>query len=134
MVRALPVTVVAALAAVAGMGCVSIHHVDDPTAAIGAARAEAQRLQQQPGHAHRINVLVFDPDDGEMVRVSLPIWLASKFEHQAGLGAEAGRAMDRGVGAELARHITLKELAAAGRGLIADVEDEDGSQVLVWLR
>jgi hypothetical protein len=33
----------------------------------------------------------------------------------------------------LARRIRLKDLAAAGRGLIADVEDDDG-QVLVWLR
>jgi hypothetical protein len=29
--------------------------------------------------------------------------------------------------------LRLKDLAAAGRGLIADVEDDDG-QVLVWLR
>jgi hypothetical protein len=35
--------------------------------------------------------------------------------------------------AALARRIHLKDLAAAGRGLIADVEDDDG-QVLVWLR
>jgi hypothetical protein len=37
------------------------------------------------------------------------------------------------VGPRLARRIRLEDLAAAGRGLIADVEDDD-AQVLVWLR
>ena len=48
-------------------------------------------------------------------------------------GDDGDRALERSVGPHLAQRIHLKDLAAAGRGLIADVEDEDG-QVLVWLR
>jgi hypothetical protein len=78
-------------------------------------------------------VLVFDPDEGRLVRVSMPIWLASKIEGQVRRGEEGDDALERSLGPSLARRIRLKDLAAAGRGLIADVEDDDG-QVLVWLR
>jgi len=134
MVRRLAAAVLAGALGLAGGACVSVHHVADPAAALGAARAEAERAQAERGRAHRIHVLVFDPDEAQVVRVSLPIWLAARLERHAGLGEHGGAALDRGLGAELARHITLRELAAAGRGLIADVEDDDGSQVLVWLR
>jgi hypothetical protein len=126
--------VVTALLGVSGTACVSVRHVADPTAALFSARAEAERLGAQPGRAHRLNVLVFDADEGQLVRVSVPIWLASKFEGQLRRDDQAGRALERGLGADFARHIRLKDVAAAGRGLIAAVEDDDGSQVLVWLR
>jgi hypothetical protein len=111
---------------------VAIDHVRDPAAAFRKARAEAERDQGRPGRAHRINVLAFDAGEGTLVRVSLPLWLARKVEGHIDLGDEGGRAMERSVG-HLARRIHVQDLAAAGRGLIADVEDDDG-QVLVWLR
>jgi len=112
---------------------VAIHEVRDPGPAFREARAQAERDQRRPGKAHRINVLVFEPEESRLVRVSLPIWLASKIEGHVRRGEETGDALDRSVGPRLARRIRLKDLAAAGRGLIADVEDDDG-QVLVWLR
>ena len=112
---------------------VAIHEVRDPGPAFRQAREQAERDQRRPGKAHRLNVLVFDPDEGRLVRVSLPLWLARKIEGHIELGDEGGRAMERSVGSSVARRIRLKDLAAAGRGLIADVEDDDG-QVLVWLR
>jgi hypothetical protein len=123
-----------AVLALVQAGCfVAIDHVRDPAAAFRKARAEAERDQGRPGRAHRINVLAFDPGEGTLVRVSLPLWLARKIEGHIDLGDEGGRAMERSVGRNLARRIHVQDLAAAGRGLIADVEDDDG-QVLVWLR
>lgn len=123
-----------ALLAALQSGClVSIRHVADPEAAFRRARAEAEHDQGRPGRAHRINVLAFDPEEGTLVRVSLPIWLARKIQGHIHLGEEGDRAMERSVGRTLARRIRVDDLAAAGRGLIADVEDDDG-QVLVWLR
>ncbi|HEU0107652.1 MAG TPA: hypothetical protein VFT38_15845 [Vicinamibacteria bacterium] len=123
----------AVLALVQAACFVEIHHVRDPAAAFRKARAQAQRDQSRPGRAHRLNVLAFDAGEGKLVRVSLPIWLARKIEGHIDLGEEGGRAMERSVGRSLARQIHVQDLAAAGRGLIADVEDDDG-QVLVWLR
>jgi hypothetical protein len=124
------IVVLAALEAACGL---SIHHVADPSAAFAEARAQADRDQRRPGRAHRINVLAFDADERKLVRVSLPIWLASKFERHIDLG-EGGRDPREGsLGRNLARRVRLRDLAAAGRGLIADVEDDDG-QVIVWLR
>jgi len=125
--------VIAVLALVQGACTVAIHQVRDPGPAFREARAQAERDQRRPGRAHRLNVLAFDPEEGKLVRVSLPIWLARKIEGHVDLGDEGGRAMERSVGRSLARRIHVQDLAAAGRGLIADVEDDDG-QVLVWLR
>jgi hypothetical protein len=126
-----------ALLAALEAGCVvSIRHVNDPQAAFRAARVEAERYQGRPGPAHRINVLVFDPEERKLVRVSLPLWLARKLERHVDLGDlgdEGGRAMERSVGRKVARRIHVDDLDDAGLGLLADVEDDDG-HVLVWLR
>ena len=62
------------LAALLQAGClVNIEHTTDPTAAFQEARTEALRFQGKPGPAHRLNVLVYDPGDHEMMRVSLPM-------------------------------------------------------------
>jgi hypothetical protein len=123
-----------AVMALAQAACfIEIDRVRDPAAAFRKARAQAERDQGRPGRAHRLNVLAFDPDDRTLVRVSLPIWLARRIEGHIDLGDEGGRAMERSLGRSLARRIHVQDLAASGRGLIADVEDDDG-QVLVWLR
>ena len=124
---------VALLALVQAACLVEIREVRDPGPAFREARAQAERDQRRPGKAHRINVLVFEQDESRLVRVSVPIWLASKIEGHVRRGEETDDALERSVGARLARRIRLEDLAAAGRGLIADVEDDDG-QVLVWLR
>jgi hypothetical protein len=126
-----------ALLATLQAGCfVSIRHVEDAHAAFRAARAEAERYQDRPGPARRINVLVFDPGERKLVRVSLPLWLARKIEGHIDLGdvgEEGGRALERSVGRRIARRIHVDDLDDAGLGLLAEVEDDDG-QVLVWLR
>ena len=64
----------------------------------------------------------------------MPIWLASKIEgHVNPRGREATAPWSAAWARAWRRRIRLKDLAAAGKGLIADVEDDDG-QVLVWLR
>ncbi len=114
------------------LGClVEIDRASDAEAALRAARAEAARFQGRPGPAHRLNVIVFDPDDHQVVRVSLPFWLAKKIEGHVdwGEGDEGDRIARR-----VRRHVALEELQHAGLGLIVDVEDDDGGRVLVWLR
>ena len=125
----------AALALFQAACLVSIRHdVTDAQAAFREARAEAERYSGRPGPAHRLNVLVFDPSEGTLVRVSLPMWLARKVQGRIDLGGEdRGRALERSVGRNLAQRIRVEDLDDAGLGLLAEVED-DGGQVLVWLR
>lgn len=124
----------AALALLQAACLVEIHHVRDAEAAFRAAREEVARAEGRPGRPHRINVLVFDPSDGELVKVSMPLWLARKVQgHIHWQDDHGGDAGDR-VARQLAHRVTVDDLAKAGRGLLADVEDDDGSQVLVWLR
>jgi len=127
------------LAAAAATGClVRIEHCTNPAAAFREAHAEADRVVGHGEKAKQVNVLVFDPDDQKLVRVSVPMWLAKKAYHMAEGGDDleietGGDAGERAARA-LRRRIPLSELEKAGPGLLVEVEEDEGEQVLVWLR
>jgi hypothetical protein len=119
------------VAASISTGClVQIDHVSDPGSAFRAARAEAARLQGHAGPAHELNVLVFNPDDRELVRVSLPIWMCRKLEGKLDWDDDREARVARSV----KRHIRLEQIERAGLGVLAEVEEDDGQQVLIWLK
>ncbi len=115
---------------------VQITHVTDPRPIFGEARAEAERLTGRPGRAHELNVLVWNRDDRELVRVSLPMWIVRKADRHIDWDDDAfdgdRRAKDHV--REALRHVRLEDLEKAGVGILAEVEEEGGDQVLVWLR
>jgi hypothetical protein len=78
---------------------------------------------------------VYEPDDQQLVKVSIPFWLARKIaKHEGGEidfdDDEVGERVQR----RLEHRLKLEDLEKAGRGTVVEVEDDDGSQVLVWLR
>jgi hypothetical protein len=126
------------VAAVAQAAClVQITKVKDARPVFDQARREAERHQGRRGPAHELNVLVFDPRDGELVRVSLPMWLVRSVDRRVDwereLAGEDDDTRDR-VARRVRRHVRLEDLEKAGLGILAEVEDEDGEQVLIWLR
>jgi hypothetical protein len=124
-----------ALAGVLEAGClVSIDHVDDPTAAFDAARREASRYAGKKGPAHHVNVLVWDGGDHEMVRVSVPMWLARKMENASGEWDDDDGDREHEITRRIRRHVVLKDLEKAGLGVLVEVEEDEGDRVLVWLR
>ena len=121
-------------AAVLATGClVEIDKVSDPQAAFARARADAARVQGRPGRPGHLEVLVYDRAEGELVRASLPMWLVRKIddgdETFLDLGDEGGEAAER-----VRSRLRLKDIEQAGRGILVEVEEESGDQVLVWLR
>jgi hypothetical protein len=119
------------LAALLLGGCfVEIHHVADPRPDFARARDEARRLQGRPGPAHRVNVLVYDEGEGKLVRVSVPVWLVRKIDKdgEIDLGEEA-----EGIAEGVRPHLRLKDIEKAGLGILVEVEEDGGDQVLVWL-
>ena len=62
------------------------------------------------------------------------MWIARKIaKHEGGetsFDDEVGERVQR----RLEHRLRLEDLEKAGRGMVVEVEDEDGSQVLVWLR
>jgi len=135
------------LGAFMGAACfVEINHVADPTDAFRQARTEAERLQGRPGPAHDVNVLVYDRDERQLVRVSVPLWLVRKLDHHGDLdfdddddhdhdGHHEGRHHDDEHWKQtVRRHINLKDLEKAGLGVLVEVDEEAGDKVLVWLR
>jgi hypothetical protein len=107
--------------AVVETGChVEMAKVRDPRPIFDQARREAERVAGRPGgRASEVNVLVYDPQDQQLVRVQVPMWLAKKFDRKVQAGT---------------RRIHLEDLAKTGAGTFVEVDEEGGEQVLVWLK
>ena len=109
---------------------VDVEKVSNPGPAFAKARREAAQAARQGGRADSLNVLAYDPEDQELVRVSVPMWLVRKMDcddSDLDLGDEKTRR-------KLERHLRLEDIQKAGPGLLVEVEEEGGEQVLVWLR
>ena len=106
--------------AVLETGChVDITKVQDPRPIFDQARREAERAAGRTGRASQVNVLVYEPRERQLTRVRVPMWLAKKFDRHL----EAGT-----------RRIRLEDLAKTGAGTFVEVDDDDGEQVLLWLK
>lgn len=116
-------------ATVLSTGClVETEKVSDPGPAFAAARREAARAEGRSGPPSRLQVLVYDRDDGELVRASLPMWIVEKADDEEvdlDLGDEAEGILHR---------IRASDLQDAPLGPLVEVVEEDGDQVLVWLQ
>lgn len=77
---------------------------------------------------HRLKMLIYDPDDGQLLRISLPLWLIRK-----GLGQEIRDAVREG-GPDLEFDVRgfCRALLEMPRGLLAEVLT-DREKVLLWL-
>lgn len=129
------------VAAVAQAAClVQITRVKDARPVFDQARREAERYQGRRGPAHELNVLVFDPNEGELVRVSVPMWLVRTVERRVDWEKELDEELEGDDGRRertarrVRRHVRLEDIEKAGLGILAEVEDEDGEQVLIWLK
>jgi hypothetical protein len=115
-------------------GClVEIDRVADPGAAFAQARREAEHFQGRPGPAHHVNVLVYAHDDGQLVRVSVPMWLARKVARHEG-NFDVDRGGDGRAEEKVKRHVRLEDIEKAGLGILVEVEEDAGDRVLVWLK
>jgi hypothetical protein len=127
-----------ATAALLETGClVQITKVADPGPIFQQARLEAGRLAGKPGRAHEVNVLVYEPDEGQLIRVSMPIWLVKKLEQHADRGdidIDLDDDEARHVRRVLKRRLRMEDVEKAGLGTLVEVDEEDGEQVLVWLK
>lgn len=120
------------LAAATQAAClVQVTHVSDPAPLFDQAHREAARYQGRPGPARELHVLVYDPDEGKLVRVSLPMWFVRAAERRARQDWDEG---DDEVARHVRRHVRLEDLEKAGLGVLVEVDEEDGEKVLVWLR
>jgi hypothetical protein len=126
------------LGAVLATGCfVDVSHVTDPEPAFRKARAEAESLAGRKGPARSVQVLVYDPDERELVRVSVPMWIARRIEKESNW--ETSLEADSEDGAERALHalrgrVSFKDLERSALGTLIEVEDASGEQVMVWLK
>jgi len=117
--------------AVLTTGClvdVDVQQTRNPEAAFNAARKEASEVQGVPGRATDIQVVVYDPKDEQLVRVSVPFWLARKVSQN-----DSDEDNDF-IPASARKHVRFSDLEKAGKGTVVEVEEDNGEHVLVWLR
>ena len=125
-----------AMAALLATGCiVQITKVADPGPMFRQARLEAGRYAGRPGRAREVNVLVYERDEGQLIRVSLPIWLVKKMEHHVDWDdVDLDDAEADHVRRVLKRRLRIEDIENAGLGMLVEVDEDDGEQVLVWLK
>ncbi len=124
---------VAMLVAVAALaaGClVDVSHVSDPGHVFAAARHQAEAARGSEGPPETLNILAFDPDDEELVRVRVPIEMLCD---NGDLDVELDRKTRERIRRHAGRDLRLGDLAEAGRGILVEVNDDDGERVLIWL-
>jgi hypothetical protein len=126
---------VVALLGVASAGClVKVTHVSDPSNAFARARDEAVRDASRHGRASQLNVLAWDPGDREMVRVSVPLWLLHKVEHDVDWDDIDGEGHDHEPWRRQMGKLRWEDIERAGPGILLEVTEDEGDRVLVWLR
>ena len=125
-----------AMAALLETGCIVQNtKVADPRPIFQQARLEAGRYAGRPGRAREVNVLVYEPDEGQLIRVSLPIWLVKKMEHHVDWDdVDLDDAEADHVRRVLKRRLRIEDIENAGLGMLVEVDEDDGEQVLVWLK
>ena len=124
------------LAASSCIGVSIIRDCPDPDSYFARASREVERLDARRsfgrGPVHTLCVLAYDHDDGELVRVEVPMWLAKAFLNAGLSAAEHGRdfGVEERYGIDWRK---FRDLDQFGPGLLVSVDDEE-SRVLVWLR
>jgi len=117
-------------AATLSAGClVNVEEVSDPGPAFAKARAEAARVEGRPGPPDSLEILVYDRQDRQLVRVSLPMWVVERMDDE-GIDID----LDDDTAERVRSHLEVSDLAEAPLGPLVEVDEEDGDQVLVWLR
>src|SRR5262245_31034890 len=79
-----------------------------------------------------IRVLAYDQREGRLVRVDVPIWLARMAMSDRGGSGQRRIAINGENIAFDAGNLTFEDVERHGPGLIVDVGDGQGSQVMVW--
>ena len=87
----------------------------------------------RPGPARELNLLVYEREEGKLVRVTVPMWFVRAAESRVDWDKELDHD-DDDVARHVRRHVRLGDLEKAGLGLLVEVDEEDGEKVLVWLR
>jgi hypothetical protein len=79
------------------------------------------------GQLQSLNVAVYDPRAGKLVRFTVPFWLIR-------LGKDGKVSLSDGAldGVRGAEQLTVKDLEAFGPGLLIDESKPNGDRVLVW--
>lgn len=85
-----------------------------------------RRAPDNPKRPETLYVLAFDPDDGDLVRVSIPFWLLRLKMNGATIDF-GGNSMDL---EDL--KLTVEDLERFGPTLVLDQKNEGGDRVLVW--
>jgi hypothetical protein len=90
-------------------------------------------VEGRSGPPESLHVLVYDRKEARLVRASVPLWIVDKIDEE-GIDLDGEIDLDDGTAERVHRHLRLSELKDAPLGPLVEVDEEDGDQVLVWLK
>jgi hypothetical protein len=113
-----------------------IGHARDPQAYFDKAYRQLDRLERdypdRKGRAHKLVVLIHEDSEDQIVKVSVPIWLAN-FGMKVGMkAAEHEHKSNKWKDRYELEWRAIKDLGRFGPGLLVSI-DEDRDKVLIWL-
>ena len=114
----------------------SVSHVDSfPHEAFQTARQQIASISSdnpmRQGKAREMHLLVYDGDDGDLVRVVMPLTVVEWGVDIAKANVDAG---DFDGQLNPLEHMSPEDLRKLGPGLLVQVDDEEeDSHVLIWL-
>lgn len=97
------------------------------------AKERIARLSNHSSHLrrpHRLVMLVYEPDKEQLVRISLPLWLAKKSLREAIEDSEYPRA--KKLDYDFDTRAFFQAISRLPRGLLAEVWSEE-EKILLWL-
>jgi hypothetical protein len=125
------------LGAILAAGCLlEVTHVADPGPAFAQARQEARRLAGRSGPAHHLHLLVYDKGDRQLVSASLPMSIVRELDdhgRHGSLDLDLDLDIDPKVRHRVEKHLRPKDIERAPLGILVEVEEDGGDQVLIWL-
>lgn len=75
---------------------------------------------------HTVRVLVWTPDDRNLARIALPLWLLRMSDDPIKVSIDAGEV------ALLDTSLTVEDIERYGPTLVVDHQDAGGERILVW--
>jgi len=87
---------------------------------------DANRVVAGAGTVDALHLLAWDPDEGQLARISLPFWLLRLKSGPIEFGAYASGVDDNGV------NLSPEEIEKYGPGILLDHKTSSGERVLFW--
>jgi hypothetical protein len=119
------------------LGIRIMEHVQNPDYYFDRAYDQIERIHREcpgrEGRPHHLHILVYDGSDGELIQLSVPLWLVRLGVDVGMRAAESDRDFQEIEERYNVDWRAIKHFDRIGPGLMVEVKDE-ADKILIWLK